>query len=67
MITTDTPEALTIHMQGRGPVRRGGHAHLCPECHERVACEETCTLEEDQIGDDGTPCGAIVACDRCSP
>ena len=40
------------------------HTHNCPECYERAACSERCTLEPD-LEDNGVPSGGYMECRRC--
>lgn len=45
---------------------KGNHVHTCPECHEDVACEDTCSCPAHLERDDGTQRGAFHVCAKCA-
>jgi hypothetical protein len=63
--TSDDPPVVTINMQTPKPKLLGGHVHGCPECFEKVPCDEVCDLELDLFKDGETPCGSYATCDAC--
>lgn len=50
------------------PTSTDTHYHHCPECYEKVACIQNCSIEpdlEDPICHPGKEFGAHCICDDC--
>ena len=64
--SAEAPNVTLIEMQPSRPKLLGGHVHGCPECFEKVPCNESCSIEMDLFEEGETPCGAYVVCDACT-